>query len=78
MSAAFDVPSASSRTHWYVYVGLVGPSASAMPVVSAISSSPTSAVPVIVGNPVGGSFAAVTSTVIELASAAVDPCRRSP
>ena len=42
-----------ARIHWYVYVGLVSPLASMMPVVTAVSVSPTCAVPVMVGAPVG-------------------------
>ena len=40
-----------TRIHWYVYVGLVSPSASVMPVVAAVSVRTTCAVPVMVGAP---------------------------
>ena len=58
-----------ARIHWYVYPGLVSPSASVMPVVTAVSVWPTCAVPVMVGAPIAGSFPAVTSMVIVLATA---------
>ena len=48
MSASF---APSTRIQWYVYVGLVSPSASVMPVVTAVSVWPTCAVPVMVGAP---------------------------
>ena len=44
----------STRIHWYVYTGEVSPSASEMPDVTAVSVSPTCAVPVIVGAPLAG------------------------
>ena len=46
--------SASSASHWYSYWTLLSPSASAMPDVSAVSVSPTWAVPLMVGAPVAG------------------------
>ena len=46
-----------ARIHWYVYVGLVSPLASVMPVVAAVSVSPTCAVPVMVGAPIAAVLA---------------------
>ena len=57
------------RIHWYVYVGLVSPSASMMPVVTAVSVLPTCAVPVMVGAPVAavlGVPGAVSLTVMSV------------
>ena len=47
-------------------MGLVSPSASLMPPVTAVSVSPTRAVPVIVGTPVAGLLAAATVPVAAL------------
>ena len=47
-------------------LGLASPSASLMPVVTAVSASPTRAVPVIVGAPVAGLLAAATVPVAAL------------
>ena len=52
----------SYDTHWWLKVAVVMPSASAMPDVSAVSVSPTSAVSLIVGAPVGGWYS-LASTV---------------
>ena len=66
----------STRIHWYVYVGLVSPSASVMPVVTAVSVWPTCAVPVMVGAPVGavlGVPGAVSLTVMSVPTGRVMP-----
>ena len=55
-----------TRTHWYVNVPGT-PSASMMPLVSAVRVCPTCAVPEIVGSPVAASFTGVTSMVMVLA-----------
>ena len=55
-----------TRIHWYVYLGLVSPSASRMPVVTAVSVSPTRAVPVMVGAPVGAWLVVVVPAAVPL------------
>ena len=57
------------ESHWYSKAGLPSPSASAIPEISAVSVSPTRAVPAMAGAPVAGVFsscggdAGETSTV---------------
>ena len=59
-----SAPPTATRTHCQVKPDDGRPSTSVMPVVEAVSVSPTRAVPVIVGMPVATSFTAVTSMVI--------------
>ena len=66
MSAASEP---STRSHWYVYPGLVSPLASVMPVVAAVSVRPTRAVPVMVGAPCAG----VLTVAVELLRTAGTP-----
>ena len=53
-----------TRTHRYVYPGLVRPLASMMPVVTAVSVCPTCAVPLTVGAPVAGMFGGGATTAV--------------
>ena len=69
MSAAFDVPSASTRTHCQMYVTPLRPSMSTMSDSEAISVCPSRAVPEMEGLPVAASFDAVTSMVMVYAEA---------
>ena len=71
ISSGFDVPSASTRSHWYAQAypaspasARVVPSASATVPGAALSSPPASAAPVIAGSPVAGSSTGVTSMVM--------------
>ena len=62
-----------TRIHWYVYPGLVSPSASAMPVVEAVSVSPTCAVPVMVGAPVGAVLVVLSVPLMVMRNEVVKP-----
>ena len=57
MSTGLDVPSASTRIHWYVKSTPVSPSVSMMGLASAVSTCPACAVPEIAGSPVAALFA---------------------
>ena len=61
MSIGFELPSASTRTHWwfqlYLWLSYGVPSTSMILDVDAVSLSPTNAVPVMSGWPVAGLFA---------------------
>ena len=70
-----------TRIHWYVYVGLVSPLASTMPVVTAVSVWPTCAVPVMVGAPVAavlGVPPTVPLTLIRTALLSIVSSKKSP
>ncbi len=62
-----------ARIHWYVYATLFRLSASMMPDVAAVSVWPTCAVPLIVGAPVAGLFAAATVVVASLVRTSSKP-----